>query len=194
MPKDYSQGIIYKITSKNTGRCYIGSTVQKLSMRMASHRRDYKSYKKGSKKYCSSYMILEDGNIKYECIAKNPCENLEQLRKAEGFYQKKYDCVNLLIAGRTKKEYRQDNKQRIKGRDSKYRQKNKEKISKQRKEYRQKNKEKINEKHICLCCGGRYTTQNWGEHAKTKKHVKAQAIQEQLQSLIPLYHQDSHFS
>ena len=141
MSKDYSQGIIYKITSKNTGRCYIGSTVQKLSMRMGGHRRDYKKYKKGSKKYCSSYIVFEDGNIEYECIAKNPCENSKQLRKAEGFYQKKYECVNIRIEGRTKKEYCEDNKQKISKHRKEYRLENKQKI----KEYYQENKQKIKE-------------------------------------------------
>jgi hypothetical protein len=167
MPKDYSNAIIYKITSKNTGRCYIGSTVQKLSMRMAGHRADHKNYKKTGKKYCSSFIILEDGNIEYKCIAKHPCDNSKQLGKAGGYYQKKYECVNINTAGRTVKEWREENK---------------EKLLKQQKEYKLKNKEKSQQKHICLCCKGKYTTANWARHAKTKKHVKAQSIQEQLQS------------
>ena len=211
MVKDYSQGIIYKIWSNNTGRCYIGSTVQRLSARMGGHRKDYKFYKKGGKKYCSSFIILEDGDIKYERIAKNPCENLEQLRKAEGFYQKKYECVNIRTAGRTAKDWYQDNKQKIKEyhQDNKekiskyhkkwheenkenikeYRRKNRQQILKRDKEYRQNNKEKLNKKNNCLCCGGRYTTDNWCKHVKTKKHIKTQALQEEIQSLIPLYHQ-----
>jgi len=196
MVKDYSQGIIYKIWSNNTGRCYIGSTVQRLSARMGGHRRDYKRYKKTGKSYCSSFIIFDDGDIKYERIAKNSCENLEQLRKAEGFYQKKYECVNINTAGRTRKEYRQDNKEKnkeykLKNKEKikEYQLKNKEKKSKQDKVRYQNNKDKLNKKNICLCCGGKYTTQNWTYHAKAEKHVKAQALQEQLQDLIPLYHQ-----
>jgi len=202
MVKDYSTAIIYKIWSNNTGRCYVGSTVQRLSARMGGHRKDYKIYKKTGKKYCSSFIILEDGDIKYECIAKNPCENLEQLRKAEGFYQKKYECVNINSAGRTAKEYYEDNKQKIIKRHKEYNSKNKEQYLKYQKEWRQDNKEqiskykkeynlknKLNKKQNCLCCGGKYTTQNWIYHAKTKKHLKAQELQEQIQSLIPLYHQ-----
>ena len=182
MVKDYSQGIIYKIWSNNTGRCYIGSTVQRLSARMGGHRRDYKIYKKTGKIICISSIILEDGDIEYKCIAKNPCENMGQLHRAEGFYQKKYECVNINTAGRTRKERYQDNKEKIK----EYYQNNKNKILKHRKEYY---KEKRSKKNNCLCCGGKYTTQNRYIHAKAKKHLKAQELQEQIQSLIPLYHQ-----
>jgi len=222
MVKDYSTAIIYKIWSNNTGRCYVGSTVQRLSARMGGHRRDYKSFKKTGKIICSSSFIFDDGDIKYERIAKNSCENLEQLRKAEGFYQKKYECVNIRREGRTAKEWYQDNKERISKRQKEYRQNNKDKIKKQKKEYRQKNKEKISKqdkeyyrdnkeqitkrhkkycqknkekikkrskKYICVCCGGSYTTNNWCKHVKTKKHIKVQELQEEIQSLIPLYHQ-----
>ena len=215
MPKDYSTAIIYKIWSNNTGRCYVGSTVQKLPARMRGHKSDYKFFKENGKIKCSSSFIYEDGDIEYKCIAKNPCENLEQLHRAEGFYQKKIKCVNILRAGRTDKEYYLDNKGKIKKQrkehyqnnkekliknQKEHYQNNKEKLIKYQKEYRQKNKEKIkkrdkenkvkkNKKNNCLCCKGKYTTQNWTYHAKAKKHVKAQALQEQLQDLIPLYHQ-----
>ena len=189
MPKDYSNAIIYKIWSNNTGRCYIGSTVSRLSTRVSTHRSDYKTYKKTGKRYCSSSIILEDGDIKYERIAKNPCENLEQLRKAEGFYQKKYECVNINTAGRTVKEWYQDNKERVSKQQKKYNSKNKKQLLKYQKEYYQENKVKKNKKNNCLCCKGKYTTKNWAQHAKAKKHIKAQALQEQLQDLIPLYHQ-----
>ena len=216
---DYSYGKIYKIWTENSDDIYIGSTVQTVSMRMSDHRRHYKIFLKTGKGYCSSYILLEQGNIHYELIEKYPCENKQQLCKREGHWQKKLKCVNMLIAGRTKKgwhldnpnyykEYHEKNKLKIAKQKKEYNQKNKLKIAKQKKEYRQKNKEEIskhqkkwyeknkekilkrrNEKNICICCDGRYTTGNWTKHSRTKKHVKAQKLQEQLQDLIPLYHQ-----
>jgi len=242
---DYSYGKIYKIWTENSDDVYIGSTVQTLSLRMTGHRRQYKRFLKTGKSYCSSYILLEQGNIHYELIEKYSCENKQELHKREGHWQKKIACVNDRIAGRTIKEWYQDNIKKISKKNkkdyqknkekilkkskeyrqnnkeiiSKYRENNKEKISKYHKEYHEKNKEKIlkyhkeykqknkekilkrqkelyqknknklKEKHICICCGGKYTTQNWPKHSRTKKHVKAQKLQEQLQDLIPLYHQ-----
>ena len=159
---DYSYGKIYKIWTENSDDIYIGSTVQTVSMRMSDHRRHYKIFLKTGKGYCSSYILLEQGNIHYELIEKYPCENKQQLCKREGHWQKKLKCVNMLIAGRTKKGWHLDNPNYYK-------------------EYHEKN--------ICICCDGRYTTGNWTKHSRTKKHVKAQKLQEQLQDLIPLYHQ-----
>ena len=152
---------------------------------MTGHRRQYKYFLKTGKKYCSSFIILEQGAIHYELIEKYPCESKQQLCRREGHWQKKMKCINKDIAGRTKKEYYQENKEQLLKHKKEYYQKNKEEILK----YYKKNKIKINEKHVCICCDGRYTTGNWSRHQKTKKHVKAQKLQEQLQDLIPLYHQ-----
>ena len=168
---DYSYGKIYKIWTDNSDDVYIGSTVETVSMRMAKHRARYKRFLKTGKGYYTSFIILEQGNIHYKLIEKYPCENRQQLHKREGHWQKKMTCVNDKTAGRTYKEYYLDNKLKIL-------KKNKEKILK-----------RINEKNICICCDGRYTTGNWTKHSRTKKHVKAQKLQEQLQDLIPLYHQ-----
>ena len=205
---DYSYGKIYKIWTDNSDDVYIGSTIQTVSMRMVKHRSRYKYFLKTGKGYCTSYILLEQGAIHYKLIEKYPCENKQQLCKREGYWQKKITCVNKEIAGRTKKEYYQDNKLKISKyhkeynkeyyqdnklkiskKNKEYYQDNKLKILKRQKEYDQKNKLKRKEKHICICCDGKYTTQNWPIHQKTKKHVKAQKLQEQLQDLIHLYHQ-----
>ena len=179
MPRDYSNGKIYKIWTDNSDDVYIGSTIQTVSMRMTKHRGCYQHFLKTGKGYCSSYIILEQGAIHYELIEKYSCENKQELCKREGKWQKKIKCVNDRTAGRTGKEYQKE-----------YNKKNKLKILKRQKEYNQKNKLKLKEKNICICCGGKYTTTNWSIHQKTKKHVKAQKLQEQLQDLIPLYHQN----
>ena len=36
---DYSKGLVYRIDCKETGECYIGSTVQGLANRIAEHRK-----------------------------------------------------------------------------------------------------------------------------------------------------------
>ena len=41
---DYQNGKIYKIWDNNYTECYVGSTTQDLSVRMAEHRKFYKHY------------------------------------------------------------------------------------------------------------------------------------------------------
>ncbi len=38
------------------------------------------------------------------------------------------------------------------------------------KEYRDNNYNKIHEKHVCIICGGKYTTNHKSTHFKTQKH------------------------
>jgi gas vesicle protein len=77
-----------------------------------------------------------------------------ELNRREGEHIRNNNCINRYIAGRTKKEYREDNKEKIKEQkkeyyeDNKekikqYLENNKEKIKEQMKEYREDNKEKI---------------------------------------------------
>ena len=47
MPVDYQKGKIYKIWDADYQECYVGSTCEELSHRMAGHRRKYKAYREG---------------------------------------------------------------------------------------------------------------------------------------------------
>ena len=44
----YQNGKIYKIIDIGYNKCYIGSTCEELSMRMARHRSNFKRFLKGS--------------------------------------------------------------------------------------------------------------------------------------------------
>ena len=146
---DYSKGLIYRIDCNETGECYIGSTTQGLANRIAEHRKKYKHWKAGtSKNYCCSYPIIERGNYTYEMIIEYPCKNKQQLNRKEGELQRSMPCVNknVNIAGRTMKEWKDDNKEIIKEKDKKYREDNKEKVKEQKSKYRKENKEKLKEK------------------------------------------------
>ena len=147
---DYKESKIYSIRSHQTKDIYVGSTTQTLFTRLASHKRDYRCYKKGKKNYVSSFHMLQFDDAYIELIEKCPCNNKEELTKREGEIIREMNCINKRIPGRTKKEYYADNKEKIQKYGEKYREKNKEnyidnkeKILKQHKEYREKNKEKI---------------------------------------------------
>ena len=86
----YSSGKIYKICDNSYNMCYFGSTVQKLTQRMTSHRKDYRQYKSGDKKkYTSAFAIFDEygiDNCKIELVEVFPCNSKEELHKREGEY------------------------------------------------------------------------------------------------------------
>jgi hypothetical protein len=139
---DYQNGKIYSIRSYQTELIYIGSTTQSLSKRLGKHRENYK--KNGE---VSSKELLKYSDYYIELIENFPCNSREELEKQEGYYIRKNIniCVNCLIAGRTKKEYAQDNVEKFKEYNKKYHEDNKERIREQKKKYREDNLEKIKE-------------------------------------------------
>ena len=147
MVVNYSYGKIYKITSESTGLVYYGSTTRRyLSQRLNKHLYDYKQYLKGNYDYVTSFELLKCEDYKIELIKDFPCANKPQLTTEEGKYIRENECVNKLVPGRTKKEWRKDNIEKIKEKKKEYREDNIEKIKEKDKKYYENNKEKINER------------------------------------------------
>ena len=170
---DYNKGKIYKIIDCSTGNVYFGSTTKDtLAQRLSGHVSDYKRYTNGKmKKKVSSFKIIENGNYYIVLVELYPCGSKDQLTSRERFYIENYKCVNKVIPGRTRKEYRVENKERerlyrvenkqrrqeyrelydeknkiyIKERRRLYRIENSQKIKEKRRLYRIENKQKINE-------------------------------------------------
>ena len=144
----YQNGKIYQITDIGYNKCYIGSTTEGLNLRMTRHRAGYKHFLNSGKKFISSFDLFNEygvENCKIELIEYFKCDSLQELRKREGQVIKNTDCVNTWVAGRTQKEYREDNKDKIKEIDKEYREQNKDKIKEKDREYREQNKDKIKE-------------------------------------------------
>ena len=198
---DYSQGKIYCLRSYETDDIYIGSTTLSLAIRKGQHKIDYKSYLNNKKYFVTSFNIIKYDDCYIELIEEYSCENKQQLERKEGEYIRNRDCVNKNIAGRSNKEYREDNKdkkaeyqteyyqknknkiaeyyqknkEKAAEKNAEYRQKNKNKIAEKNAEYRQKNKNKIAEKNtekITCECGSVVTKVYLSKHTKTKKHEK----------------------
>jgi hypothetical protein len=138
---DYQKGKIYKLVSDHTDQIYIGSTVQKLSQRLAKHACDFR---KGKYK-CTSKKLFELGNVKIILIENYSCNSKEELLKHERNYIETMDCVNKNMPGRTKSEYYHDNKEEILKQKKEYKRKNIDKIKERNKEYYLKNIDKIKE-------------------------------------------------
>tara|TARA_R110000772_G_scaffold213273_1_gene323844 strand:+ start:351 stop:1019 length:669 start_codon:yes stop_codon:yes gene_type:complete len=138
---DYQKSKIYKLVSEHTDEIYIGSTIQKLCIRLSGHACDFR---KGKNKY-SSKKLFELGKVKIILIENVPCDSKEELLKHERNYIETMDCVNKNMPGRTKSEYYHDNKEEILKQKKEYKRKNIDKIKERNKEYYLKNKDKIKE-------------------------------------------------
>ena len=181
---DYANGKIYVIRNHVNDFVYVGSTCQSLSKRFSWHKSHMKN-----KKFQLYEAMMENGieNFYIELIELFPCSCRDELHKREGQYIRKFDSFkngyNGCIAGRSGKEWENDNKEKIKERMKNYRDDNKEQIKKYNEEYRKVNKEKINEKFDCDC-GGKYTKSHKARHLKTQKHIKYIDEQQKLKYLV----------
>ena len=152
---EYENAKIYKIVSKNTDKCYVGSTCQELKERLRDHKHKFKIDGATTSKH-----ILKFGNYEIVLIENYCCENVEELKTRERFYIESMNCVNKNIPGRTKKQYYQDTKEEILEYQKHYHQNNKATILERKKK-----------KYNCQC-GGKFTHGNRVSHQKTKKHMK----------------------
>ena len=137
---DYQNGKVYAIRSHQTDKVYVGSTTSPLSLRMAKHRSDTKNNSNNT----SSKEIMKYGDAYIELLEAYPCSSKEELNRKEGEFIRTLDCINKRIEGRTRKEYRCDNKELISKLNADYYNKNKEyRKTVYNVEYYQKNKERL---------------------------------------------------
>jgi hypothetical protein len=112
---------IYRIIDNTNGNIYIGKTKQKyLCDRLSSHK---------SLKDCSSREILKNEDYKIELIEETDDINRER------YWILNTNCINKQIPGRTRKEYKEDNREEILQYQSEYRENNKKKAKEYKTEY-----------------------------------------------------------
>jgi len=117
---DYNLGKVYKIECLIDGNddIYIGSTCEPyLSNRFGGHKKDYKSFNNGSKKYMTSFKLFDLYDLE-NCVItlleSCSCKTREELKQRERHYITTLQCVNKNIPTRTSKEYYIDNKESTK--------------------------------------------------------------------------------
>ena len=160
----YEKGQIYKIVSPDFSKCYIGSTTEGLSRRLARHKASYHHIRNNNKrKNCSSFMLFDEygiDNCKIYWVEDYPCSSKKELEAREGHHIQTTDCVNKVVAGRTRnewnveyreknkdkldeyyKQWKENNQEHLKEYRAKYYQDNKEHYQQKGKEWREKNKE-----------------------------------------------------
>jgi hypothetical protein len=142
---DYQNGKIYKITNCIDNEVYIGSTCTPLTKRWYEHKLKckygvpYKIYQYMTKIGIDKFSI--------SLIEDYPCTNKSELRRREGEFIKEQGTLNDNIAGRTDKEWKEDNHEQLLEKKKEWYQNNKEQILEKSKEYYQDNKEKMLEKY-----------------------------------------------
>lgn len=139
---DYSKGVIYTIRChSDTSLIYVGSTIQPLYKRWGGHKNACFDPNSGGYNMNIYQMIRGTGwdDWYIELYEEYPCDNVQQLHKREGEVIREIGNLNKRIAGRDKKQYQEENKEKIK----QYREENKEKLCQQMKQYYEENKEKI---------------------------------------------------
>ena len=142
---NYQNGKIYTIRCRSDENLiYVGSTSQTLSQRMTLHR---SCCKRGDGCSLYDYIIDNDWSDFYiELYEKYPCNDKAELCKREGEIIRQIGTLNKCIAGRTKKEWYEDNADKIKENKKEYRQENIDIIKEKRKKYYEKNSDIIKEK------------------------------------------------
>jgi hypothetical protein len=186
---NYQLGKVYKITSPQTDKVYIGSTAQVyLSSRLTGHVRDFKMFEKGKGKFLSSFEIIKFGDAIITLLEDYKCETKEQLLRKEREWIEKTTCVNKNIPTRTYTEYYTDNKQTILANQKQYRVDNQQMISAYKKQYYADNKQMIiaNQKQyradnketiltnkstivVCPFCKSNATKGHLARHQKSQK-------------------------
>ena len=125
---DYANGKIYKIVG-DTGITYYGSTTQSLKERMRQH-----PYNKGT---TAHQKIISQMDWEIVLVENYPCESKKELEDREGWYIRENPCVNRVVVGRTKGEYREDRREELNTYARKqYEEKRKEKLESQIKRQR----------------------------------------------------------
>ena len=161
---------IYKLICLTTGKIYIGSTTKTLKKRLIEHKSAAKT------ETCSSKQIIANNNYVILLVkAIIFCETRFQILCWERYYIQKYVCINKKIPTRTKAEYYQDNKNRIRAQNAIKYQNNKDKVRVENAIYRQNNKDKINEKRrekVTCECGSVISRKNILAHRKSLKHTR----------------------
>jgi hypothetical protein len=161
---NYANSKVYKIWSTQGDKIYVGSTTkQYLSQRMDKHRMEYRYWKTKQKTFISSYELFDEYGLEncfIELLEAQGCNSRDELHKLEGKHIRELDCVNKIVAGRTRKQHYAENKEQLSLNAKSRYELNKDKVS-----------ERQNQMYNCEC-GGKYTHVHKSRHTKSIKHCQ----------------------
>jgi len=177
------QGTIYiiKCKDKSIKDCYIGSTTN-LKKRII-HQKYCCNNPNSNRGHLKLYQFMRDngGFINFEHkILEDDIEfnNRNELNKIERYYIEEFkSSLNIDIPSRTEKEYRKENREKIKEyyKIRNQTEKRKEYSKMYNKQYREQNKDKIIERKkikITCECGSEIRKSDFQKHCRSKKHLQ----------------------
>ena len=107
---DYSRGKIYKVTSKNTDKIFIGCTINSLENRIYNFEVDYENYLANKDYYVEVFEVMKHGDYSIELIENYSCSTGFELQKKECEHIRKNRliCVNSRLPRRNKQDHIDD--------------------------------------------------------------------------------------
>ena len=90
-------GFIYKISSKNTPRIYIGSTSRHPMIRLYEHRTKFRLHRKGQYNYVTSFEIIQHEDHKMEILEESDYGSIEEMYLREHELISMNDCCNTAL-------------------------------------------------------------------------------------------------
>ena len=159
MATDYSKAKIYKIVCEERGLQYFGSTTTTLERRLLLHESDFARWTNGKCNFITSYTVMELGRYHIELVEKlEGVDCVKDLCAIERRYIETNECVNHFIPGRTLREWKAANREKIRAKRAEYRAVNKEKL-----------KARASEKIPCPICCTLTMRSQLARHQKSKK-------------------------
>jgi hypothetical protein len=168
----YHTSKIYKISSPQCEKFYIGSTTNTINIRLSEHKSNYKRYIKNEiGGYLTSFEVVKFDDCIIELIKDVKCENRKELERVEGDCIKEHHdrILNKYVAGRTDIEYYEANKINLTKYKKEYYEANKDKNKEIIKEYREANKDKY--KEYCEANKEKIKEQKKEYHKAHKEHL-----------------------
>ena len=106
-------GKIYKIVDNTNNNVYFGSTCDSLKHRLSVHKNHYKRFLNGLCNNVRSSEIIKNGDYKIELLEDCDIKTKDELLARERFFIENNNCLNKNIPGRTDKQYKIANKNKI---------------------------------------------------------------------------------
>ena len=133
---------VYRLNSSN-GLVYFGSTTQELRFRLTHHKTMAKNIEKAPR----SHLLFADGaTVTINSAEDLPdCTDKYELEARERWHIEHNECVNKNLPGRTREEWREENKEHVLEQKRGHYQKNRQRLLEQQKKNRAKQIEKITE-------------------------------------------------
>ena len=184
------QYVVYKITcnSPNIDHLYVGST-ENLEQRTYKH--NYHSNRETNKIKLYTTIRAYDGfdNWTLEVVESGTVDTRFEIKSRERYdYDKLQPSLNMIRPQASKEEirldeletmrqYKSQNKEKLKENNRLYRLKNKDKIKEYERKYKSQNKDRIEQKVHCETCNCEIRKSNLARHLKNNQHLKKLRIE-----------------